>query len=77
MEGLLGVFVPSEIQCVGIPAVLEGKSVVLSSGSGSGRTLAYMLPLVQVHHPYLFILWLFSCQIVLDFIFVKFFLWVL
>ncbi|KAJ0025080.1 hypothetical protein Pint_07860 [Pistacia integerrima] len=48
VEGLLGVFVPSEIQCVGIPAVLDGKSIVLSSGSGSGRTLAYLLPLVQM-----------------------------
>ncbi|XP_024039901.1 DEAD-box ATP-dependent RNA helicase 39 isoform X1 [Citrus clementina] len=45
----MGLFVPSEIQCVGIPAVLNGKSVVLSSGSGSGRTLAYLLPLVQVY----------------------------
>lgn len=44
----MGLFVPSEIQCVGIPAVLNGKSVVLSSGSASGRTLAYLLPLVQV-----------------------------
>ncbi|KAL9446376.1 hypothetical protein AB3S75_014106 [Citrus x aurantiifolia] len=44
----MGLFVPSEIQCVGIPAVLNGKSVVLSSGSGSGRTLAYLLPLVQM-----------------------------
>lgn len=46
----MGVFVPSEIQCVGIPAVLDSKSVVLSSASGSGRTLAYLLPLVQVDH---------------------------
>lgn len=44
----MGVFVPSEIQCVGIPAILKGQSVVLSSPSGSGRTLAYLLPLVQV-----------------------------
>ncbi|XP_030465442.2 DEAD-box ATP-dependent RNA helicase 39-like isoform X1 [Syzygium oleosum] len=46
-EGM-GVFVPSEIQCVGIPAILKGRSVVLSSPSGSGRTLAYLLPLVQM-----------------------------
>ncbi|KAI3431909.1 uncharacterized protein J3R85_007783 [Psidium guajava] len=46
-EGM-GVFVPSEIQCVGIPAILKGQSVVLSSPSGSGRTLAYLLPLVQM-----------------------------
>ncbi|KAK3230239.1 hypothetical protein Dsin_002120 [Dipteronia sinensis] len=44
----MDVFVPSEIQCVGVPAVLDGKSLVLSSGSGSGRTLAWLLPLVQM-----------------------------
>eukprot|EP00257_Ricinus_communis_P020391 XP_015579613.1 DEAD-box ATP-dependent RNA helicase 39 isoform X2 [Ricinus communis] len=46
--GELGVWVPTEIQCVGIPAILEGKSLVLSSNSGSGRTLSYLLPLVQL-----------------------------
>lgn len=40
--------VPTEIQCTGIPAVLDGKSVVLGSHTGSGKTLAYMLPLVQL-----------------------------
>lgn len=44
----LGIKVPTEIQCIGIPAVLEGKSVVLGSHTGSGKTLAYLLPLVQV-----------------------------
>ena len=45
----MGIWVPSEIQCVGIPALLDGKSVVLSSESGSGRTFAYLLPLIQVN----------------------------
>lgn len=44
----MGIEVPTEIQCIGIPAVLEEKSVVLGSHTGSGKTLAYMLPLVQV-----------------------------
>lgn len=44
----MGIQVPSEIQCIGIPAVLEGKSVILGSHTGSGKTLAYLLPLVQV-----------------------------
>ena len=35
------------IQYIGVPAVLEGRSVVLGSHTGSGKTLAYMLPLVQ------------------------------
>ncbi|GLU06930.1 hypothetical protein SLE2022_239140 [Rubroshorea leprosula] len=44
----IGIEVPTEIQGIGIPAVLEGKSVVLGSHTGSGKTLAYMLPLVQL-----------------------------
>lgn len=44
----MGIEVPTEIQCIGIPAVLEGKSVILGSHTGSGKTLAYLLPLVQV-----------------------------
>ncbi|XP_075651413.1 DEAD-box ATP-dependent RNA helicase 39-like [Castanea sativa] len=44
----MGIEVPTEIQCIGIPAVLEGKSVVLGSHTGSGKTFAYMLPLVQL-----------------------------
>ncbi|XP_061356587.1 DEAD-box ATP-dependent RNA helicase 39 [Gastrolobium bilobum] len=40
--------VPTEIQCIGVPAVLEEKSVVLGSHTGSGKTLAYLLPLVQL-----------------------------
>ncbi|KAL2467950.1 DEAD-box ATP-dependent RNA helicase 39 [Forsythia ovata] len=44
----MGISAPTEIQCIGIPAVLEGKSVVLGSHTGSGKTLAYLLPLVQL-----------------------------
>ncbi|CAJ1953239.1 unnamed protein product [Sphenostylis stenocarpa] len=44
----IGEFVPSEIQCVVIPAILEGKSVLLSSPSEPDRTLAFLLPLIQV-----------------------------
>ncbi|XP_021737649.1 DEAD-box ATP-dependent RNA helicase 39-like [Chenopodium quinoa] len=44
----MGISVPTEIQCIGIPAVLEGNSVVLGSHTGSGKTLAYMLPIVQL-----------------------------
>lgn len=44
----LGIEVPTEIQCIGVPSVLDGKSVVLGSHTGSGKTLAYLLPLVQV-----------------------------
>lgn len=44
----LGISAPTEIQCLGIPSVLDGKSVVMGSHTGSGKTLAYMLPLVQL-----------------------------
>lgn len=44
----MGISVPTEIQCIGIPAVLEGQSVLLGSHTGSGKTLAYMLPIVQL-----------------------------
>lgn len=46
----IGIEVPTEIQCIGIPAILDEKSVVLGSHTGSGKTLAYLLPLVQVCH---------------------------
>ncbi|XP_022990794.1 DEAD-box ATP-dependent RNA helicase 39-like [Cucurbita maxima] len=45
-EGM-GFFVPSELLCVGIPALLEGKNVVLGSLYGPERALTYLLPLIQ------------------------------
>ncbi|KAJ9567526.1 hypothetical protein OSB04_003492 [Centaurea solstitialis] len=44
----MGITAPTEIQSLGIPAVLDEKSVVLGSHTGSGKTLAYLLPLVQL-----------------------------
>lgn len=44
----LNISVPTEVQCLGIPAILKGQSIVLASHTGSGKTLAYMLPLVQL-----------------------------
>lgn len=44
----MNISAPTEIQCIGIPAVLGGQSVVLGSHTGSGKTLAYMLPIVQL-----------------------------
>jgi superfamily II DNA/RNA helicase len=44
----LGLTEPTEVQAVGIPAVLAGENVALASHTGSGKTLAYMLPIVQV-----------------------------
>ncbi|KAE9617469.1 putative RNA helicase [Lupinus albus] len=47
LEGI-GDFVPSEIQCVAIPTILEGKCVLLSSPSGPEKALAFLLPLIQL-----------------------------
>ncbi|KAF3549388.1 hypothetical protein DY000_02002955 [Brassica cretica] len=44
----MNIEVPTEIQCIGVPAVMERKSVVLGSHTGSGKTLAYLLPIVQL-----------------------------
>ncbi|KAG6406188.1 hypothetical protein SASPL_133787 [Salvia splendens] len=46
--GEMGITDPTEIQRIGIPAVLHEKSVVLGSHTGSGKTLAYLLPLIQI-----------------------------
>ncbi|CAF2043216.1 BnaA09g22860D [Brassica napus] len=43
----MNIEVPTDIQCIGVPAVMERKSVVLGSHTGSGKTLAYLLPIVQ------------------------------
>ncbi|GJV78153.1 DEAD-box ATP-dependent RNA helicase 39, partial [Tanacetum coccineum] len=48
LEEEMGISVPAKIQGVGIPEVIQGKSVVLGSHMGSGKTLAQLLPLVQV-----------------------------
>ncbi|KAH9311260.1 hypothetical protein KI387_026295, partial [Taxus chinensis] len=46
--GELNISVPTEVQTLGIPAILRGQSIVLASHTGSGKTLAYMLPLIQL-----------------------------
>lgn len=43
-----GIETPTEIQCAVIPAILEGRPVVVQSGTGTGKTLAYLLPVLQV-----------------------------
>ena len=42
-----GITVPSPVQQEAIPAILDGKHAVLQSGTGTGKTLAYLLPLLQ------------------------------
>ncbi|KAI4388684.1 hypothetical protein MLD38_000990 [Melastoma candidum] len=44
----MGMVVPSEVMCEGIPEILKGRSLVVSSRPGFSRTLAYLLPLFQL-----------------------------
>ena len=44
---LLGYHEPTEIQREVIPAVLEGKNVVARSRTGTGKTAAFALPILQ------------------------------
>lgn len=43
----LGIASPSPIQEKAIPVVLEGKDVLVQSQTGTGKTLAYLLPVLQ------------------------------
>lgn len=43
----LSLKVPTEIQRKSIPAILEGKNVIASAKTGSGKTIAFALPIIQ------------------------------
>lgn len=38
---------PSDIQTLAVPAVLQGHDVIIAGQTGTGKTLAYLLPLLQ------------------------------
>jgi superfamily II DNA/RNA helicase len=42
-----GIAEPTPVQRAVIPAILEGRHVVIESGTGPGKTLAYLLPVLQ------------------------------
>lgn len=42
-----GFKVPTAVQCAAIPALLNGKDVVAMARTGTGKTLAYLLPLLH------------------------------
>ena len=44
---LASIVEPTAIQSAAIPAILAGQDVLLESGTGTGKTLAYLLPLLQ------------------------------
>ncbi|MFI3306881.1 MAG: DEAD/DEAH box helicase [Rikenellaceae bacterium] len=39
---------PTSIQSLAIPRILDGESIVVKSQTGSGKSLAYLLPIVQM-----------------------------
>jgi len=42
-----GISAPTPVQQAAIPAILAGKHVIIQSGTGTGKTLAYLLPILQ------------------------------
>lgn len=42
-----GITQPTEVQSVAIPFILAGRSVWVQSATGTGKTLAYLLPILQ------------------------------
>lgn len=46
-----GITEPSPVQAEAIPAALEGRDILAESQTGTGKTLAYLLPLLQAISP--------------------------
>lgn len=44
--GALGIETPTPVQAEAIPAILAGRSVVAQSPTGTGKTMAYLLPML-------------------------------
>lgn len=47
----MGFSEPTPVQAEAIPAMLEGKDVVVRSGTGTGKTIAYLLPVLHKVDP--------------------------
>ncbi|MGH9760155.1 MAG: DEAD/DEAH box helicase [Blastocatellia bacterium] len=45
--GRLGIVDPTEIQTKTIPPALEGKNIIASAETGSGKTAAFLLPIIE------------------------------
>jgi ATP-dependent RNA helicase DeaD len=45
--GTRGIHVPVPVQARAIPALLEGRDVVIEAPTGSGKTLAFLLPILE------------------------------
>jgi len=42
-----GITTPTPVQTQAIPAILAGRHTIIQSGTGTGKTLAYLLPILQ------------------------------
>jgi superfamily II DNA/RNA helicase len=42
-----GISAPTPVQLTAIPPILAGQHVIIQSGTGTGKTLAYLLPILQ------------------------------
>ena len=40
----LGLHIPTKVQVEAIPAIASGSNVMISAATGTGKTLAYLLP---------------------------------
>jgi ATP-dependent RNA helicase DeaD len=47
----MGITSPTNVQAEAIPAILAGRNVVAQSQTGTGKTLAYLLPMLQTIDP--------------------------
>ncbi len=43
----MGCYIPTPIQRQAVPPALEGKDVLTSAETGSGKTAAFLLPIMQ------------------------------
>ncbi|HEY8796952.1 MAG TPA: DEAD/DEAH box helicase, partial [Candidatus Dormibacteraeota bacterium] len=43
----LGIDEPVQVQAEAIPALMQGRDVVIEAPTGSGKTLAFLIPMIE------------------------------